>query len=62
VYRLWRDGGYAAGAVVGGITADIWGLRAAIWAAGAITVISGLVVAVRMYETHPAADRSVTGD
>jgi MFS family permease len=62
VYRLWRDGGYAAGAVVGGITADLWGLRAAIWAAGAITVVSGLVVAVRMYETHPAADRSVTGD
>lgn len=54
VYRLWRDGGYAAGAVVGGITADLWGLRAAIWAAGAITIISGLVVAVRMYETHPA--------
>jgi MFS family permease len=62
VYRLWRDGGYAAGAVVGGVTADLWGLRAAIWAAGAITVLSGLVVAVRMYETHPAADRSVTGD
>lgn len=53
VYRLWRDSGYAAGAVVGGVTADLWGLRAAIWAAAAITVISGLVVAVRMYETHP---------
>ncbi|MBY0291064.1 MAG: MFS transporter [Mycobacteriaceae bacterium] len=62
VYRLWRDSGYAAGAVVGGVTADVWGLRAAIWAAGAITVISGLVVAVRMYETHPAAARPVTCD
>ncbi len=41
VYRLWRDSGYAAGAVVGGITADLWGLRAAIWAAAAITVVSG---------------------
>lgn len=60
VYRLWRDSGYAAGAVVGGVTADLWGLRAAIWAAGAITVLSGLVVAVRMYETHPVANRSVT--
>ena len=58
VYRLWRDSGYAAGAIVGGITADLWGLRAAIWAAAAITVASGLAVAVRMYETHPIADRS----
>jgi MFS family permease len=53
VYRLWRDSGYAVGAIVGGIAADLWGLRAAVWAAAAITVVSGLAVAVRMYETHP---------
>lgn len=53
VYRLWRDSGYAAGAIVGGVAADLWGLRAAVWAAAAITVASGLVVATRMYETHP---------
>ena len=53
VYRFWRDIGYAAGAVVGGLAADLWGLRAAVWAAAAITVASGLVVATRMYETHP---------
>ena len=53
VYRLWRDSGYAAGAVIGGMTADLWGLHAAIWAAAAITFVSGLVVAARMYETHP---------
>jgi MFS family permease len=52
VYRLWRDSGYAAGAIVGGVAADFWGLRAAVWAAAAITVVSGLVVAARMYETH----------
>jgi MFS family permease len=57
IYRLWRDSGYAAGAIVGGITADLWGLRAAVWAAAAITVVSGLVVALRMYETHPRANR-----
>lgn len=57
VYRLWRDSGYAAGAIVGGIAADLWGLRAAVWAAAAITVVSGLVVAVRMYETHPREAR-----
>jgi len=53
VYRLWRDSGYAAGAIVGGVAADLWGLRAAVWAAAVITVASGLVVAARMYETHP---------
>jgi MFS family permease len=53
VYRLWRDSGYAAGAIVGGIAADLWGLRGAVWVAAAITVISGVVVALRMYETHP---------
>ncbi|CAN5733710.1 MFS transporter [soil metagenome] len=58
VYRLWRDSGYAAGAVVGGLTADLWGLRAAVWAAAAITVASGLAVAVRMYETHTARAES----
>ncbi len=57
VYRLWRDSGYAVGAIIGGVTADLWGLRAAIWAAAAITVASGLAVAVRMYETHPRQQR-----
>jgi MFS family permease len=55
IYRLWRDSGYAVGAVVGGTAADLWGLRAAIWVAAGITVISGLVVAFRMYETHTVA-------
>jgi len=52
VYRLWRDLGYAVGALIAGITADLLGLRAAIWLIAAITAASGLVVAIRMYETH----------
>jgi MFS family permease len=52
VYRLWRDLGYAVGALLAGITADLLGLRAAIWIVAAITAVSGLVVAFRMYETH----------
>jgi len=51
-YRLWRDAGYAVGALIAGITADLLGLRAAVWLVAAITAASGLVVAVRMYETH----------
>jgi MFS family permease len=52
VYRLWRDLGYAIGALIAGVAADLVGLRAAIWLVAAITAASGLVVAVRMYETH----------
>jgi MFS family permease len=54
VYRLWRDGGFAAGALLAGATADAFGIPAAIWAVAAPTAASGLVVAVRMYETRPA--------
>jgi MFS family permease len=56
IYRLWRDTGYAAGALLGGITADLWGLRAAIWTAAAITAASGLTVATRMSETRHRHD------
>jgi len=56
IYRLWRDSGYAAGAVVGGIAADLWGLRTAIWVAAGITAVSALIVAGRMYETNTARD------
>jgi MFS family permease len=52
VYRLWRDGGFAVGALLAGVVADLLGLAAAIWTVAALTAASGLVVAVRMYETH----------
>ncbi|MCW6006572.1 MFS transporter [Micromonospora sp. CPCC 205371] len=55
VYRLWRDSGYAIGALIAGITADLLGLRAAVWVVAAITALSGLIVAARMYETRHAA-------
>ena len=53
VYRLWRDGGFAVGALIAGIIADLVSLTAAISTVAAITAASGLVVAIRMYETHP---------
>ena len=52
IYRLWRDGGFAAGALLAGIVADALGVRAAVWTVAALTAASGLVVAARMYETH----------
>jgi MFS family permease len=57
VYRLWRDAGFAVGALLAGIVADLAGLAAAIWMVAALTGLSGLVVAVRMYETHRPAAR-----
>ncbi len=53
VYRLWRDLGYAAGALVAGVTADAFGLGPAISIVAAVTLLSGVVVAVRMRETRP---------
>jgi MFS family permease len=69
VYRLWRDGGFAVGALLAGVLADMVSIDAAIWTVAVLTAASGLVVLVRMYETHrpptlprsAAAQRAVTG-
>lgn len=65
VYRLWRDGGFAVGALLAGIVADALGVHTAVWTVAALTALSGVVVAVRMYETHhrPASvERAMPGD
>lgn len=51
IYRFWRDSGYAIGAIISGITADLFGLPSAIWLVAGITFLSGLFVAVRQQET-----------
>ncbi|HUZ84261.1 MAG TPA: MFS transporter, partial [Gaiellales bacterium] len=61
VYRLWRDGGFAVGALLAGIIADVFGITAAIWAVAALTAASGIVVAVRMYETHRRTPTAAAG-
>jgi len=50
VYRLWRDGGYAIGALLAGVLADVLGIRWAIGVVGGLTFLSGLIVAIVMYE------------
>ena len=59
IYRLWRDAGFAIGALIAGLIADAWGMPAAIWSVAALTGASGLVVLGRMYETRPRGATSV---
>jgi MFS family permease len=51
IYRLWRDLGYAVGALVAGVLADLFGMGTAIGAVAVLTAFSGLVVMLRMPET-----------
>jgi MFS family permease len=53
VYRLWRDAGYAIGALIGGVTATLASLDAAIGVAAVLTAASGLFAWAFMRETHP---------
>jgi MFS family permease len=55
VYRLWRDSGYAIGALAGGVIADALNVSWAIWSVAALTFLSGVVVASLMRERrwHP---------
>ena len=53
VYRLWRDSGYAIGAIVAGLMADAFTMPVAITSIGVLTLVSGVVVAGVMYETLP---------
>lgn len=51
VYRFWRDMGYAVGALMAGIVGNYFGLMWAVHLAGIITLLSGIVVWIRMKET-----------
>ncbi len=52
VFRLWRDLGYAIGAITSGIIADVFGLNAAIISIGILTVISALIIKFRMPQSQ----------
>ena len=53
VYRLWRDMGFAVGGILAGLLADAFNIPVAIVVIGSLTFLSGLVVAMVMYETLP---------
>jgi MFS family permease len=49
-FRLWRDLGYAFGAIISGITADVFGIDYAIFLIGGLTIGSAMVIKFRMPE------------
>ena len=49
-FRLWRDLGYAFGAIISGVTADLFGIEYAIFLIGGLTIISSLIIKFRMPE------------
>lgn len=48
VFRLWRDLGYAIGALLSGIIADFFGIHYAIFSIAFVTLLSALVIQKRM--------------
>lgn len=48
IFRFWRDLGYAFGALISGVTADLFGIQYAIFLIGGLTIISSLVIKFRM--------------
>jgi MFS family permease len=55
VYRLWRDSGYAFGALLGGVLSDIFTIQIAVLIIAALTVLSGGVTAIFLPETAAKA-------
>jgi MFS family permease len=54
VYRFWRDLGYAVGALLSGVIADLVGLGAAIQLVAALTLLSGVAVTLLMSQPRPS--------
>src|SRR5947209_7168416 len=54
VYRLWRDSGYAIGALLAGVLTDLFGVSWAIGGIAGVTFLSGVVASVVMRETLPS--------
>jgi MFS family permease len=54
VYRMWRDSGYAFGALLIGLISDTLGFNYGFYFTALVMFVSGVIVALWMYETAPA--------
>lgn len=61
-FRFWRDLGYAFGAIISGVTADLFGLEYAIFLIGGLTIISSLIIKFRMPETSKVIKECIYSD
>jgi MFS family permease len=61
VYRLWRDSGYALGALLAGVLADLFGVSWAIGVIAGLTVLSGVLAQAVMAETLPGLQHTRWG-
>jgi MFS family permease len=59
-FRLWRDLGYAIGALLTGIVADIFGINSSVILIGSITIFSSLIILFRM-SNHSKEGRTLPG-
>ena len=48
IFRLWRDSGYAFGAIITGVISDFWDINTSIALIGGLTILSALIIQVRM--------------
>ena len=60
VYRFWRDLGYVVGALLAGVLSDVFGTSVAITCIGVLTVLSGILVALRFHGHRDGATRGMT--
>ena len=62
IYGMWRDSGYAFGALLIGVISDAFGYKSGFYFTAVVMFVSGAIVAVYMYETaHPAGRWSLFG-
>ena len=52
VYRFWRDTGFVAAALSAGGISDLFGLRAAIFSVGALTMLSGILASLTLRDNR----------
>lgn len=52
IFRLWRDSGYAFGAILSGLLADSLGLNYAIGSIGFLTLLSAIIIQFRMHSSR----------